>query len=649
MATERDRVAEYKEAYDQANAGFGAWQMQVKNDLKVYLGDSWTSDDRIRFKKEKRDVMGFPLIRRLVKWISGYQRRNIKSIRYDAVEGGDEQTAEQFTALNTWSMQHSNSYYVESEAFEGCLKQGINLINVYNNRNFDTKAERFGYNQFLLDPTFTRRDLDDCHYGMLRKYITKAEATMLLPGRESIIKNIDKIGQDEMYPYYTRPQLYGEKLLSYDEFQQRTTVEKKIILIKPTNKEFVWQGSTKDLRAFMALMTADGIPSELISVFTRWEPTVEVTVFLEGKEVTHSVDPYGISDFSFTPVIAYFDPDFDRMEIKLQSVIRGLVDSQRAADKRMMSMMAMFEQQVGSGLDYEEDALVDDEDAFITGPGKPRQFRKDALTQGRARDRVTPDIPAGMFQLHDLFDRQMPKSLNINDELTGFGEGGNAQVAGFLAKLRMQGGLVGLEDLFDNLSWSRKTVGEKRLKLYQQYPLEKVKRVLDQEPSQEFVTGDFGKYDAATVEGIITDTQRNMFYNDLIQLKELGLKLQDPAPISWPMLMKNAPVAMKGELMKEVEQNEQKKQEAQQKQEQMQQQSRMLEMERVKGEILGNRGIAEERRAQAVENMSDAALNRAKTAAEIEDLATGRAIELLQQAIQIEQINQQNVEAKAKS
>ena len=57
MATARDRKNEYKEAYDQAHAAFGAWQMQAKHDLRVYLGDPWTSADRIRFNKEKRVVM----------------------------------------------------------------------------------------------------------------------------------------------------------------------------------------------------------------------------------------------------------------------------------------------------------------------------------------------------------------------------------------------------------------------------------------------------------------------------------------------------------------------------------------------------------------------------------------------------------------
>lgn len=661
MATERDREKDYKEAYDQANAGFGSWQMRTKLDLKAYLGDSWTSADRKRFAKEKREAMSFPLIRRIVKWITGYERDNILSIRYDPTEDGDIQTAEQFTAINVWSMQHNNGYYTISDGFENCLKSAMNLINVYNDRNANTNIDRFGYNQFLLDPTFSRRDLIDCNYGMMRKYITKADARMLLPGKEPLINKIDTEtitdAKGDMYPYYQRPSLYGEKLLAYDEFQQRITIERKIILIKPLNKEIVWKGTNGQLTRYMQkLVQVDGIPPELLSVLSRWEKTVEVTTLLEGKEVGHGIDLFGIGDFSFTPIIAYFDPDFDNMEMKLQSVVRGLVDQQRASDKRMMSMVAVFEQQIGAGLDYEEDALVDDEDAFLTGSGKPRLFTKGALVEGRAKDRQIPDIPQGMFQFEDLTDRKMSKSVGINEEMTGFassakgGKGGNPQVAGFISKLRMAAGLVGLKDLYDGLALSKKTVGGKLLKLYQQYPADKVQRILNQQPSPQFQSHDFGKYDAATTAGIITDSQKNMFYADLVQLVDMLMKLKQPVPpFILSMLMKKAPIAGSPELLKQIEQYEQQQQQQSQQQKQKQDMMEQLEIERIKGEIVANRGIAEAQRAKAVEDISDAAYNRAKTAAEIQDLMEGRRNELFSLAIQLEQIKQQNTEVKAKS
>lgn len=659
MATERDRKKEYKEAYDQANAGFGAWQMQVKRDLKVFLGDPWTPKDKLRFIKEHRDPSSFPEIRRIINWISGYQMDNTLSIRYDPTEDGDVLTAEQLTAIGVWSMQHNNGYDIIDDAFEGCLKAAMNLVNVYNDRNFDTKLDRFGYNQFLLDPTFSRRDLEDCNYGMMRKYITKTDAKMLLPGKEGFINGIDTKQSDaegDMYPYYTRPQLYGDRLLAYDEFQQRTTIERRIILIKPLNKEIVWQGTKKQLDQYMRkLVQFDGIPSELLSIIRRFEPTIEVTTLLEGHEVGHGIDLFGIGDFSFTPIIAYYDPDYDRMEDKLQSVVRGLVDQQRASDKRMMAMTAVFEQQIGAGVDFEVDSFVDEEDAFLTGSGKPRALQKGGLD--KIRDRVIPDIPQGMFQFEDLTSRKMAKSAGINEEMTGFAggkpggkPGGNPQVAGFLAKLRMAGGLVGLRGLYKNLGLSKKVIGRKLLNLYQQYPLDKVKRILNQEPSPQFQNRDFGKYDAACVAGIITDTQKNMFYADLVQLVHLLMGLKQPVPpFMLSMLMKAAPIAGKPELLKQIEQYEQQKQQAESEAKQKQDMMERLEIERVKGEIFANRGIAEEQRSQAVENITDSALNRAKTMAEIQNMMQGQINKYFQLAIQLEGIKQQNREVTAKS
>lgn len=660
MATETDRKTDYEKAYSQANAGFGAWQMQVKNDLKVFLGDPWTGKDKQRFLKEKRESSSFPEIRMIINWISGYQMDNTLSIRYDPIEDADDLTAEQFTAIGTWAMHQANGYNIIDDAFEGCLKAAMNLVNVYNDRDFNTEFDRFGYNQFLLDPTFSRRDLRNCQYGMMRKYITKAEAKMLLPGKESFIEGIDTKsgtdGQGDMYPYYPRPQLYGDRLLAYDEFQQRTTVERKVILIKPLNIEKVWMGTNTQLTKFIRddLVGRQGIPAELLSVITRWEPSVEVTVILEGQEVSHGLDLFGIGDFSFTPIIAYYDPDYDRMEMKLQSIVRGLVDQQRASDKRMMAMTAVFEQQIGAGLDYEEDALVDDEDAFLTGSGKPRLFKKGALTQNRARDREIPDIPAGMFQFEDLTSRKMLKSVGINEEMTGFAasgrKGGNPQVAGFLAKLRMAGGLTGLRGLFKNLGLSKKTIGQKCLKLYQQYPLEKVKRILNVEPSPQFYTHDFGKYDAATCQGIETDTQKNMFYADLVQLVEMLMRLKQPVPpFMLSMLMKSAPIAGKPELLKQILKFEQEQAKQSQEQKQKQDMAQMLEIERVKGEIYANRGIAEAQRAKAVEDISDAALNRVKVIAEINDMGSKRMLELVGLGLQLEQVRQQNREITAKS
>ena len=187
--TERDRKNEFNEAYEQGWSAFSSWQAKAKSDIEAVLVDAFTARDRNKLLKQGRDKLSIPLIRRNVKMISGYQRKNRLTIKYDPIEGADEETANQLTGIGSWSLGCSNGYNVISDAFENALITGINLVNLYNDREYYTKLDRIGYNQFILDPHFTKIDLSDCHYGILRKHISRQAAKILLPGKETFMSN----------------------------------------------------------------------------------------------------------------------------------------------------------------------------------------------------------------------------------------------------------------------------------------------------------------------------------------------------------------------------------------------------------------------------------------------------------------------------
>ena len=644
-----DREKDYKEFYDMCWASFGTWQGIVHNDLQVYLGDSWSAIDKMKCRARNLTPMNFPKLRQNVKWISGYQRDHRLGLSYDPTEGADESTANQFTKMSMYTMAHNKGHYRVSSAFEGALKTGINLVNLFNDRNFDTKFETFNYNQFLLDPNFSEIDLSDCYGGILRKFITQEAAKMILPGKEREIDGLISKGVDNKFNLYTKPSLYGQKLLAYDEFQRRVTKQSRVIIIRETGEEIPFDGNDSQLVDFLAM---NEINPELIKVEKRWTPTVEVLSYLEGREMEHEINLFGIDDFSFTPIIAYFDPEYDLMEDKLQSVIHGLIDSQRADDKRMTSMTALFDMQIGAGVDYEDGTFVDEDDAFKTGSGSPRKLTEGALSNPagpKFKDRAIPDIPQGMFALHDIFERGIPKMAGINEEMAGQVSNNKLQMAGVLAKMRAGAGLVGLRGLFDNLEQSVACIGTKMLKLLQQYPSEKVKRILNEEPTPNFYTKDFGKYDCVASEGVLTDTQMNESYMELLNLKELGGKLGDPAPITWKMLLSRIKMVDKSMVVQEIDSMEKQKAKRDQMMQKIQMQLQQLAVQKEQGEIASDRGMAEERRTQATENSTGAALDRVKTMQQIQDLKNAPILELAKMAVELEKITQQNKTAEAKS
>jgi hypothetical protein len=305
-----------------------------------------------------------------------------------------------------------------------------------------------------------------------------------------------------------------------------------------------------------------------------------------------------------------------------------------------MSMIAWFEQQIGCGLDYEEGSLVDDEDAFVTGPGKPRMFTEGALSQGRARDRVVPSMPSGLIELHTILDTAMPKMVNVNEEMFGnTPQNTNAEVSGVLAKLRQGAGLVGLRGLFDNLSMSQAIIGSKILKLVQQFPSYNVSRVLGTEPTPEFSSRNFGTYDATATESMLTDTQRDMAYAELINMKKMGVEMQDPAPITWKSIITYAPIQMREDLLKEVSEIEKKQQERQAQAQKQEQRMQELMVQATLTQMKENNAQADERNAQVKENQTNSVLNQVKTMAQISEIKNKPILELLKTMAQIEKAN----------
>ena len=303
----------------------------------------------------------------------------------------------------------------------------------------------------------------------------------------------------------------------------------------------------------------------------------------------------------------------------------------------------------------EAGSLGDEEDAFATAHGQPRQFTKDAIMQKRYQDREIKEIPQSEIMLQKIFDDNMPKMININEEMFGVPPKGKMQIAGMLAKLRVGTGLIGQRGLFHNFSFSTKIVGGKALKFFQQYTPEKVRRILNKEPAPGFTKHDFGKYDAVAAEGMLTDTTKNLFYAEIMAMKEIGAKIGEPFPVGWRILVKHMPIQaeLKEELLQEMEQIEQAAQQKQAQQDEIQNMMSKLQVLGMQSQILENRAQAEERRTQAVENQSGVAADRINTMTKIQEMQQNMRLnplmELAKLALEFEKVGQQNKEAVVKS
>jgi len=170
MADFRDKEKDFESAFNNAYDTWFPWIEEAHKDFKYTVDDPWTATDKAYFKDQNREVLNFNITRRIVKMITGYERRNRLALKIGPAEGSDDKVASQLTGIVMPLMENHHGYEVMSDAFEmGALITGGNLVEPYLDRQGDIQFSRKPYNKFLLDPGFTKRDLSDCGYIIIHE------------------------------------------------------------------------------------------------------------------------------------------------------------------------------------------------------------------------------------------------------------------------------------------------------------------------------------------------------------------------------------------------------------------------------------------------------------------------------------------------
>ena len=630
MFNDKEAVEHYNEAHRQGVAFWNPFLQEAEKDLRISMGDQWKAADATKLKNEFRHPFVFNKTKRLIRLISGYQRKNRLALKVEPVEGSDEQTADQLSGLILHIMQACNGYHTMSEAFmNGPLKTGINLIDVYPDfqddpLNSDIKLGRIPYNKFMLDPFFSNRDLSDCSWVQRREYFTKDQVKALLPMRAAAIEKLPDKDRDDKFVMYQPPfDITGEKLMSYDEFWVRAWNKSSLLVDRETGH------TMPDLNPAKVKLLMKAFPN--LELLPTYKKTIELYILVNGVTMWKGADPYGLEDFPFVPLMGFWDPEYNESHWKLQSLIRCMRDPQDETNKRRSKILDMIDSQISSGWKAEEGSVVNPSSMYQSGQGKVVWMNEDKFEKAIPLD--IPDIPQGMFRLMEVLDKDIIEIPGGTGELMGAPAPGDAklQMSGVLGKLRQGAALVGFQDFFDDYRLAKSLVGRKIVKLIQSnYTPEKVQRILNEPPAQEFYKKDFGKYDCVPQEGVLSDTQRQMYYAELLNLKEMQ------APIPWSAILDAAPIQHKSKLKEFMKQAEDQAAKDAQYDKLMERLSAALIQAETASKIAGEG----EKRTQAIENQAGAALDRIKAMREMEQIDEKSFLEILKTILAIEKMGE---------
>ena len=610
---------DYKQAWQVAQSGWGLYLQEAKKDTRCFCGDQWSPEMRQYLKDQSRSDAVYNKVKRVVNFISGYERRNRLSLNAKPRGMSDDGLANQQSAVLLNVMSNFRGNDICSEAFKmGTCVSGINLIETYIDSNGNIAFNRDAYNQILLDPMFTKSDLSDCAFILRERAVTKDQAKLFFPDRASDIDLLHTGTTSNLFSEATHnSKMFNEHTITYGEYHRQTLRNAIMLTDRQSGVETEFNGSQEELNYIAHELQMQ------FAITNKAVKSMRLQVYLQEELFYDGPCPYGMDEYRFTPVMGDYVPELDNDMYKLQGIVRSIRAPQIEFNRRMSQEVDLLESQIASGWIAEEGQVVDPNSLYQTGQGKVIYVKSrddDNVSGVAAIQRIpAPTISAGMDQLSNKQAALIDTVAGTNEELFG---SDNKDIAGVLSRMRTGAALTIMHPYFDSYRSAKRRLGTLIIKMVQNnYAPQKVEQLTEEAIHPDFYKADILENDISVQEGLHTDSQRETAYMELKSLKKEGMT---GIPDSY--IMELMPVHMKDGLQKHLQQIEQQQQQANQQEIQLTQQQMQVNNELIQSEtakniakaneleskMVANIARADESGSQVVENLSTATLNKAK-------------------------------------
>lgn len=649
-------------------------------------GSTWSNTELKQFQKEGREPLEFNIMRRPLQFFSGYLRDNLNSVVYGPVEGSDQQTADQLTKLGYYTWDKGDGYSIFLDAADEAFKSGISLCGLQMDYSKDFINGEIGffkrtYNSFYLDPTFERIDLKDCGMAITRDIIDRNTIKNLIPDLDSkLIDEIQSSFRDNKFLSY-HPNFTvlsrNRNVLAYDQYYRKTTRTRKFLVdreasyyrditdLSKEKKEELKLGIGR-IRKLHEEAELTGIDKRdlppLVEIKSVERPYVELNVMLNGQRVFTGEDKTKIAEtYPFAAMLCYMEPSIWQASQRIQGIASTQYSNQRQFNKRHMKIVDIMDSTVSTGYKYLIGSVPDETDLEQTGQQKRIGVSPIPELAPQGLDSVQElrggSVDASIIEYQKILDQMSLTLANVNESILGIDEGGNTQISGRLAEVRISQGLRTNRKIFDNVETAQLAIGSLVLTAIQRnMPPGKVKRILGEDPTKQFYEQEFEQYDAVIKEGLRSKSQKDAYYSELVTLKR-----EEIVDVPQNEILKALPMAGSSDLLEAIKAQEEQK--AQQAQETQAKADALIAAQTKEKEALAherdtradaNEGLRIERTSESVQNLALAELDKARAIVEISKLRTdqiGQALTLVNeihaQELQQKQIQEQILESES--
>ena len=531
--------------------------------------------------------------------VTGYQRQHRKNIVYQAIEGADPQTTDQYTKLITNVCQKENIHEQYSKSCELAAIAGINLIQPYLDFTGDDPAQGqlklkiWEYNSFLVDPFFRNPDMSDAQFVWCQEYISRIEAESRFPDKPLQIRPMQ--GSPQQYgSFYFLPENHNMNrndllVLSYVWYKWKK--KKKRLYSRKRNQFFDFAGGDDQLEQI--LYHIDDMEEVTVDC-----PCWKVAVVLNDQIMFQGENPlWDGPECPFIPNFWNYDPHINQYELRSRSLIFPMRSPQFLFNYKIIQNNDIAAATINAGWKRKIGAVANEDNLKKSGQGWDV-----IVNEGYEMTDVEKIIPSAVPESDLALAEQMSNLIfkTSGIDLENWSGQNDKQSSSLTLLIKQAANLLPFQKYFDQWDLSLKLVGERCL----QYALNnwnaaKVEMLIGEEPSPHFYSRVFAKYKTVVEEGDLTPTQQNLQAQQMLDINTTFGREVFPASMIIPKLN----ITGKGQIIPYLQQQEQQMQALQSEAQNIQHAVEEMKMKELMAKIHNQLSQARERDARSESNV----------------------------------------------
>jgi hypothetical protein len=566
-----EMIIKHAERFRRAADALKIWSETAKECVDFFEGKQWRAEDVKKLEREGRPALNINKIRPLVNLVLGYHLNNQTDIGY--LPGNDGTgTADMARVLSALSKQISEVNelpYIDSEVFlDGLLTaRGYWDLRLDFDRNMKGEAVWTAVDPFTvyLDPDAQAYDLNTGTYVMTSRWISVEEveyfygqdaANLIRPLTNGMTFNqfpstmyegadevtpFRRFGGDEDNPSSWR--IYSDQFYNWIDTYRKTIRMLDIQHYIRTKRWFFVDLETGDQRPVPDDWDQERTQRVMLYAKQMNWPLVLTQKLTRRVRWTHMVGDVIVFDewspYDTFTVVPYF-PYFRRG--RTQGMVEHLLDPQREINVRRSARQNIIGRSSNGGWKYAKGSLDAQQKRNLEINGGRPGFQMEYDTKNGSLpppEMIQPgQSPVSVEQLEKEAENDLKEIAGIND--SALGQVDQATISGRAIQARQQQTVIGLEGFIDNYHRSKRLCGKKQLEVIQgHYTEPRVIRAngsgaqpleaLINQKSAEGILNDvtFGNYAADIQEMSLSDSFLQGQFNELMQLKQMGMPIPD--------------------------------------------------------------------------------------------------------------------------